>query len=749
MVALEEREYRSVCKKLAQNEERSKLLSDMKRNKVCLAYEEGFILHTTNKFKALKNKGDVQKSREEFLKLSLNLKIRDNNLEGVKLRKKRNWLRGKLESLMGPRSREYRRLMDDARKNTAKMKESLRRKNGKKLEHLKKKFGQLKNDRVVMSKEMTELVGKPRILDENVDVETRGAKDPIVVVREGEEIVLNEDEREALRLGPKFCVLNRLDDEEFEVDVEEMVMKLKWDMMGDSGIQESRQDADIAMEIVLGKDVCQAIDAEKQEELDMVEAETRCIYNWVGRSINFAKRRVTDIKGNSRVIFPRKARSFDEESSLQTLRLELSTLFRSYVAEKCQKGGAQKTNLSRAQERGLKSLKKRVKMGEIVVLPTDKSGCLAVMSGETYKEAGMMHTTRDVQVGWREVRDSQRELNGHVSMLIKIFKIGSYWKHEMRIRETMMGEGQAVCPLSLLYKDHKGWSPEMGTIPPTRPVAGGHLGINMHISEIVSDILDPIIGEHVGGREILSTEDMIARIEILNELHRGWSRVSYWRNMVLGEYRSCMECDGTDLYEWDDEDLELCVCDEYDGIDEEGRIMITASAMKSLRRAKWEQQVEWDPTDLDRRFTTMESLPEDVQDQSIPMVVVGTDVVNLYPSLDIGRVVEIVKYAILHSGVSWEEIDYLEASRYIALNWTKKQCDGSSLRRVLPTRRYTTGTRPGLTGAGPQGALRGDQEQWVFPSVKLTCEDKKLLVATVVQLATEAMFKNHFMGLMG
>ena len=142
----------------------------------------------------------------------------------------------------------------------------------------------------------------------------------------------------------------------------------------------------------------------------------------------------------------------------------------------------------------------------------------------------------------------------------------------------------------------------------------------------------------------------------------------------------------------------------------------------------------------------MESLPEDVQDQSQPMVVVGTDVVNLYPSLDIGKVVDIVRDAVLQSRVSWEEIDYLEASRYIALNWTKEQCDGSKLRRLLPTRRYTTGSRPGLTGAGPQGAMRGDQEQWVFPSVRLKGEDKTLLVATVVQLATEAMFKNHYYG---
>ena len=160
---------------------------------------------------------------------------------------------------------------------------------------------------MMLSSEMIDLIGRPRIFDENVNVETKGVKDPVIVVREGEEILLDDNEREALKLGSKFCVLSRLDDEEFEVDVEEMIMKLKWDMMGDSGVQESRDKADVAMEILLGKDVYQAIDAEKQEELDMIEAETRCIYNWAGRKINFAKRRVTDVKGNSRVIFPRKA----------------------------------------------------------------------------------------------------------------------------------------------------------------------------------------------------------------------------------------------------------------------------------------------------------------------------------------------------------------------------------------------------------------------------------------------------------
>ena len=120
-------------------------------------------------------------------------------------------------------------------------------------------------------------------------------------------------------------------------------------------------------------------------------------------------------------------------------------------------------------------------------------------------EAGLGHAKNDKVVTWKEVKESQHELNGHMSMLIKCFRIGAYWDHGWRVKETMMGNNQALCPLSLLYKDHKGWSPGKGTVPPTRPAAGGHLGINLHISEILSDLLDPVVAQYEGGREVIST----------------------------------------------------------------------------------------------------------------------------------------------------------------------------------------------------------------------------------------------------
>ena len=80
------------------------------------------------------------------------------------------------------------------------------------------------------------------------------------------------------------------------------------------------------------------------------------------------------------------------------------------------------------------------------------------------------------------------------------------------------------------------------------------------------------------------------------------------------------------------------------------------------------------------------------------------------------------------------------------MNWSKEQSRASPLRRILPKRR---GSRPGLKGAGLKGTTRGDLEQWEFLKVILTEEEKKLLIATMVELAKEAMFTYHFYGFGG
>ena len=65
------------------------------------------------------------------------------------------------------------------------------------------------------------------------------------------------------------------------------------------------------------------------------------------------------------------------------------------------------------------------------------------------------------------------------------------------------------------------------------------------------------------------------------------------------------------------------------------------------------------------------------------------------------------------------------------------------MRRVLPWRRSSKGTRPGLKGAGPLGADSDDEKQWKFPSPELTSAEKKMIISEVMRLSVELMFTTH------
>ena len=160
------------------------------------------------------------------------------------------------------------------------------------------------------------------------------------------------------------------------------------------------------------------------------------------------------------------------------------------------------------------------------------------------------------------------------------------------------------------------------------------------------------------------------------------------------------------------------------------------------RRNGWKRRMKMED-DPGKVIDIKETNPEDVQDFTIPMVLIGSDVSALYPNLDAEQVAEIVYKAVRDSKIKWENIDYLEATRYIALNWDNIRCRTSTLRRVLPRRRHTGGSRPGMTGAGPAGPDRGDQEQWIFPKVRLTTSEKKEIIAQVVKIITLTMFNTH------
>ena len=95
------------------------------------------------------------------------------------------------------------------------------------------------------------------------------------------------------------------------------------------------------------------------------------------KGFDYSRKRATDIKQNTKIHLP-KAVKVEEEASLEMLRMEWRQVFKESTKENCDKKGNPKSNLTQQERRGMKSLKKRLKDGEIVVLPTDKSGRFCV-----------------------------------------------------------------------------------------------------------------------------------------------------------------------------------------------------------------------------------------------------------------------------------------------------------------------------------------------------------------------------------
>ena len=122
--------------------------------------------------------------------------------------------------------------------------------------------------------------------------------------------------------------------------------------------------------------------------------------------------------------------------------------------------------------------------------------------------------------------------------------MGHLWKHGDTIRATMINHSHTLCPMYLTYKDHKGWSGEDNSPPPTRPIAGGNTGMNLHLSEVISEIIEPLVDAYEGGDEIVSTEDFKAWLEITNEGNTGWSKWKWWGNKITmcGKYVCCTKC---------------------------------------------------------------------------------------------------------------------------------------------------------------------------------------------------------------
>ena len=149
-------------------------------------------------------------------------------------------------------------------------------------------------------------------------------------------VLLNNGERKALSLSPRFGLLQTINVRECVVNVEEAINKLRWNRC------------------------CTATDNNSNSGMDSV--------NMINNSVNINRLKCTSLPYNPQVMMP-SALANEEEVRIQQFKSDVLKTVKE-MARDTQKW----SNLDNEEQKGLASLKDRVKQGEIVCSVTDKSG---------------------------------------------------------------------------------------------------------------------------------------------------------------------------------------------------------------------------------------------------------------------------------------------------------------------------------------------------------------------------------------
>ena len=359
-------------------------------------------------------------------------------------------------------------------------------------------------------------------------------------------IKLNRGEHDLLSKDPKFSLKQEPTELSFSTEIERMNSKHRY------GASSKKTEMNIqTMGMTSIKDQDKPYHDDRTDTLKKAhdgrtdtlqkifeENEQRFTFNPIEKTVKFTHKRPTDYKLNRHVKLPRPL-STDQEFECETRRRSYIKAFRKYEclstnkkesmgtgnsepktvdehSYKNKKGCLNKyINLTKNESVALESLKARVKNKELIITQTDKSSRFSVLTSDQYIKAGQVHTSKDTKTNWREVKYLQGQVNSHVWWLNKVLRIAEKTDSDRMMKNTQ-NSSLELPEMRLLVKDHKAWSEASGTPVPTRPVVSGNKGINTHISEILSELLEPLV-MNLGSAEISSTEEALYRMHSINE----------------------------------------------------------------------------------------------------------------------------------------------------------------------------------------------------------------------------------------
>ena len=255
--------------------------------------------------------------------------------------------------------------------------------------------------------------------------------------------------------------------------------------------------------------------------------------------------------------------------------------------------------------------------------------------------------------------------------------------------------------------------------PPTRPVCGAVNGMDVHLSNILSPIVEAVANEMKDKAEVISTDDALSVIDQYND-----------------KQIKSLKC--ADEFEPNES---IHATNEY----------IFTDVLDELLGEHWQKETRKEPeysTDEDEFATDEEDLDQvynDSKRQTDEVVICAGDVISLFPRISHSLAGKCLYQAILETEINFEGLNYEEICLYIALNHTASSVP-VNIRKLVPIRKYAKGKRPGITStAALSGGRTVASGQWRFTRSPdtFTAEEKKLLFAEAVRLGVVALFGLH------
>ena len=438
MEGLDTRVLYKTWQDLAASEVRLDLMRELEKINLGFRDLENFNLGLISKLRSENMRSRGEEVTRKVLKSAMQIKIRDEARYMEEKIKERNLHRREIGAALKTNSRPYRNLLKELRRSAEKVKQDYGIKYDKKLHNLKENQKREEEEKANKIPEILKEFKTLSVFDKTKFEEIEIGEQEILCV--SKEIKLSEEEKAVLRLHTKFSVVQVLTENDIEFEQELAYAKIRLERRREIEEQQKRIEDE---EPPLLEVPPEGEMDEKERERKMIEKEKaddksreedareRQIYNPIEKVFDDRRRRVTDLKECTRVTLPKPLPVVDE--ALIEMRRDLhSKILREHL-EKLTEKGEQISNLTEIEIRGLRSILKRIRDGELLVIKTDKSGRFCIVSVADYLQMGEVHIQQDKKIDRKEMIEIEKFLNGHSTSWCKIFNTGSNHSHEDRV----------------------------------------------------------------------------------------------------------------------------------------------------------------------------------------------------------------------------------------------------------------------------------------------------------------------------